>query len=101
MARTVAVRGAQGWSAHGAIYLLAATLASTALGMVLTFAPDVLYSPYEHPVDTLGALSLIRNGWDLSALDDQRMGGLIMWSAREPGVPLWGAGDVCPLVCRF
>ena len=34
---------------------------------------------YLHPKDELGALDLIRNGWGISAAQDQKLGGLLMW----------------------
>ncbi|RYX97440.1 MAG: cytochrome c oxidase assembly protein [Comamonadaceae bacterium] len=52
------------------IGVLAATLAHTGfLGAILTFTPGVLY-----PVQSAGAAA-----WQLSALDDQQLAGLIMW----------------------
>ncbi len=60
-------------------YLYSAALANTVLGIVLTFAPVVLYPAYLHPADELGALKLIRDGWGLTPRDDQELGGLFMW----------------------
>jgi putative membrane protein len=59
-------------------YLFAAMAASSVLGIILTFTPPGLYD-YLHPVDTLGALPLIRQGWGLTPEVDQEIGGLLMW----------------------
>lgn len=59
-------------------YLFAAMAASSVLGIILTFTPPGLYD-YLHPVDTLGALLLIRQGWGLTPEVDQQIGGLLMW----------------------
>ena len=61
------------------IYLFSAGVANTILGIILTFVPVGLYPAYLHPEDELGALSLIRNTWGLSAAEDQQLGGLFMW----------------------
>jgi cytochrome c oxidase assembly factor CtaG len=61
------------------IYIFSAGVANTILGIILTFVPVGLYPAYLHPEDELGALSLIRNTWGLSAAADQQLGGLIMW----------------------
>ena len=61
---------------HGALghgvavfYLFATALQTGALGALLTFAPTLWYPEY-------GATSLL---WGLTPLDDQQLGGLIMW----------------------
>jgi putative membrane protein len=59
-------------------YLFAAAAASSVLGIILTFTPPGLYD-YLHPVDTLGALPLIREKWGLTPAVDQQIGGLLMW----------------------
>jgi putative membrane protein len=61
------------------LYLFAAAAENSALGIILTFMPVGYYPAYLHPTDELGALSLIRDGWGLSAAADQRLGGLLMW----------------------
>jgi putative membrane protein len=67
-------------SAPGALgYLLAAALASSGLGIVLTVVPPGWYPAYLHPADPLGILPMIRDGWGLSAEADQQLGGLLMW----------------------
>lgn len=65
-------------------YLVAAAFVSSILGVIITFAPPGLYPAYEHPVDRLGALSLIRQGWGLSYALDQQVGGVIMWVTGGP-----------------
>jgi cytochrome c oxidase assembly factor CtaG len=60
------------------LYLFAAAAASSVLGIILTFSTPGLYD-YMHPVDTLGALPLLRDEWGLSPSVDQQVGGLLMW----------------------
>jgi putative membrane protein len=54
----------------GAAALLATMVSMGLLGAVLTFAPDPLYAPH---LSTTAA-------WSLSPLEDQQLGGLIMWA---------------------
>jgi cytochrome c oxidase assembly factor CtaG len=61
------------------LYLFTAGIATSALGIFLTFAPAGFYPAYLHPIDEFGALSLIRNVWGLSPATDQQLGGLLMW----------------------
>jgi putative membrane protein len=61
------------------LYLLAGAIGNSLLGIWLTFAPAVLYSPYLHPQDSLGILELLRSGWGLTPAVDQQIGGLLMW----------------------
>lgn len=61
------------------LYLFGAAIVCTLLGIVITFLPVGFYQPYLHPVDTLGALHLIRDGWGISAAEDQKLAGLFMW----------------------
>lgn len=63
----------------GIVYLFTACSACTALGIVLTFAPVGVCSIYLHPVDRLGILPLIRDGWGFTPARDQQVGGLLMW----------------------
>jgi putative membrane protein len=65
--------------AQSMIYLFAAAVVSTLLGIVITFLPVGLYKPYLHPDDELGALNLVRNTWGISAAEDQKLAGLLMW----------------------
>jgi cytochrome c oxidase assembly factor CtaG len=61
------------------LYLFVAMAASSVLGMLLTFTPPGLYPAYLHPVDRLGILPLLRDGWGLTPAADQQLGGLLMW----------------------
>jgi putative membrane protein len=73
------LRGRAMDTAPALAYLISAAVANTVLGVLLTFAPLGLYPAYLHPVDELGALSLIRTGWGLDAVADQQLGGVLMW----------------------
>jgi len=61
------------------VYLFSACVACTVLGVFVTFSPVAVCSVYIHPVDRLGALSLLRGGWGLTPEADQEIGGLMMW----------------------
>lgn len=61
------------------LYLFGAAAVSTVLGILITFLPVGFYRPYAHPLDELGALSLVRNTWGISALEDEKLAGLLMW----------------------
>jgi cytochrome c oxidase assembly factor CtaG len=61
------------------VYLFTACIACTVLGVLVTFSPVEVCSVYAHPVDRLGALSLLRGGWGLTPKVDQEIGGLLMW----------------------
>ena len=63
----------------GVVYLVAAALSSSLLGILLTFAPAGIYPTYLHPKDDYGLLSTIRRQWGLTPEVDQRAGGMIMW----------------------
>jgi cytochrome c oxidase assembly factor CtaG len=73
----------------GIVYLFTACTACTLLGIAITFSPVAVCSVYAHPVDRLGALSLLRGGWGLTPLRDQELGGLFMW---VPACLVYGAG---------
>lgn len=75
-------------------FLFTAAVASSVLGIILTFAPPGLYPAYLHPADTRGLLPLIRNVWGLSPAVDQQLGGLIMW---VPG----GLVYLCAIIGTF
>jgi cytochrome c oxidase assembly factor CtaG len=66
---------------HGAAcaYLGAAMLATTVLGILITFAPVGAYAAYLHPQDSLGILDALRQSWGLTIEADQELGGLLMW----------------------
>ncbi len=61
------------------LYLFAAVAENSALGIVITFMRVGHYPAYLHPDDDLHALSLIRDGWGLTAEEDQQLGGILMW----------------------
>jgi len=61
------------------VYLLAAALVSSGLGIVLTVTPPGLYPAYLHPADPIGILPMLRTTWGLSPEADQQLGGLLMW----------------------
>jgi putative membrane protein len=61
------------------IYLGLAAAMCTTLGIIFTVSETPYYACYANPSDDLGALKLIREGWGMSQLDDQKMGGAIMW----------------------
>jgi putative membrane protein len=63
----------------GILYLFTACVACTILGIVITFSPVEVCSVFAHPVDRLGVMPLVRDGWGLSAAKDQQVGGLLMW----------------------
>jgi cytochrome c oxidase assembly factor CtaG len=63
----------------GILYLFTACVACTLLGVVITFSPVEVCSVFAHPVDHLGVMPLVRDGWGLSAETDQQVGGLLMW----------------------
>ena len=61
------------------LYLFAACVACTVLGILVTLSPVQVCTAYAHPSDTLGALPLLRDGWGLTCKADQEIGGLMMW----------------------
>jgi cytochrome c oxidase assembly factor CtaG len=61
---------------------------NTVLGIVITFLPVGYYQPYLHPADELGALHLVRDIWGISAAEDEKLAGLLMW---VPGCTLYFA----------
>ncbi len=63
----------------GVMYLFAACLACSVLGMIITFSPVNVCSIYMHPVDRLGILAMIRQTWGMGHERDQQVGGLLMW----------------------
>lgn len=63
------VRSSKRGSAVGVIYLFTTAIHASVLGALLTFAPSVWYTPYLASAPH----------WGLSALEDQQLGGLIMW----------------------
>jgi putative membrane protein len=63
----------------GIAYLFTACTACTLLGIAVTFSPVEICAAYLSPVDRLGALPLLREGWGLTPQRDQQIGGLLMW----------------------
>jgi putative membrane protein len=61
------------------VYLFTACAACTILGILVTFSPTEVCSVYASPVDRLGVLPLVRDGWGLTPSADQEIGGLMMW----------------------
>jgi putative membrane protein len=61
------------------LYLFGAAVVSTLLGIIITFLPVGHYQPYLHPSDELGALHLVRQTWGISAAEDEKLAGLLMW----------------------
>jgi cytochrome c oxidase assembly factor CtaG len=51
------------------LYLFTTAVHSSVLGALLTFARDLWYSPYAETT----------RSWGLSPIQDQQLGGLIMW----------------------
>ena len=73
----------------GVVYLFTACVACTLLGIAITFSPVEVCSVFSHPVDTLGVMPLVRNGWGLTRENDQQIGGLLMW---VPACLIYGVG---------
>ncbi|HKP72772.1 MAG TPA: cytochrome c oxidase assembly protein [Pyrinomonadaceae bacterium] len=65
------VHGRQGWMGYGAatLYVFTTSVHSGLLGALLTFANSVWYPAYTGLTDS----------WGLTPLEDQQLGGLIMW----------------------
>lgn len=61
------------------VYLMSAAFATCLLGVLLAFAPAVLYPTYLHPTDVLGILPLLRDDWGLDPRADQQLAGMLMW----------------------
>jgi len=64
---------------RGVVYLTLAALFNGILGIIFTVSDTAYYPAYAHPEDEIGALSLIRESWGLDPLNDQKLGGAIMW----------------------
>src|SRR6185312_8780404 len=62
---------AQGRKSHGAavLYVFTTAVHTSILGALLTFAPHIWYPGY----------STTTQAWGLTPLEDQQLGGLIMW----------------------
>lgn len=79
-------------------YFFFAALASSFLGLFLSFAPTELFPAYLNPVDTSHLLPVIRGEWGLTAQADQQIGGVMMWTSGGFG---YLAGVVVVLVRWF
>lgn len=67
-------------SPPGAVgYLFSSCAACTVLGIILTLSPVTVCSIYTHPLDRLGLLGTVRQGWGITPVLDQQIGGLLMW----------------------
>ena len=73
----------------GVLYLFTACAACTLLGILITFSPVRVCSVFAHPVDRLGVMPLVRDGWGLTPEKDQQIGGLLMW---VPACLVYGVG---------
>jgi cytochrome c oxidase assembly factor CtaG len=82
----------------GVLYLFTACVACTLLGILITFSPVRVCSVFAHPVDGLGVMPLVRDGWGLSAERDQQIGGLLMW---VPACLVYGVGILGVLARLF
>lgn len=78
------IHGRKGWMGYGAavLYLFTTSVHSGALGALITFASSVWYPAYLTTTQT----------WGLTPLEDQQLGGLIMWIPA--GLVYVGAGLV-------
>jgi putative membrane protein len=79
------------------VYLFTACSACTILGILVTFSPIEVCSVYASPVDRLGALPLLRDGWGLTPKADQEIGGLLMW---VPGCAIYAA-SILAMYARY
>jgi len=61
------------------IYLTVAGFLASILGMIYTMSDVAFYAAYANPDDHHNLLPLIREQWGLSQLEDQKLGGAIMW----------------------
>jgi putative membrane protein len=82
----------------GIVYLFTACVACTLLGVAITFSPVEVCSVFAHPVDRLGVMPLVREGWGLTAERDQQIGGLLMW---VPACVVYGVAILAVLARIF
>jgi putative membrane protein len=83
---------------NAVLYLSAACIFCSILGLLITFAPVGIYTHYIHIVDRFGFLNRIRNEGGISILVDQQMAGLIMW---VPGCLIYLSGSMYLLMKWF
>ena len=60
------------------VYLTAAGLANSVLGIVFTIATQPFYTLYAHPHDS-DFVRRLRESWGLDPVTDQQLGGALMW----------------------
>ncbi len=65
------------WSAT--LYLFAAMIASSVLGIILALSNGVLYPIYDQLPDPHGMRPTLRGAWGMTAIGDQQAGGALMW----------------------
>jgi cytochrome c oxidase assembly factor CtaG len=82
----------------GMVYLFTACTACTLLGILITFSPVEVCSVFVHPIDRLGVMPLVRDGWGLTPERDQQVGGLLMW---VPACLVYGVGIMGQLARVF
>ncbi len=81
----------------GVVYLFSACIGCTLLGILITFSPVEVCPAFLHPKGGMGLLVLIRQGWGLSAAEDQQIGGLLMW---VPACAVY-TGGIVGMLARF
>ena len=64
---------------NAVLYLSAACIFCSILGLLITFSPAGIYTRYIHTADHFGFLNMIRNQRGISAVVDRQIAGLIMW----------------------
>ena len=62
-----------------AVYLAVAGFLASILGMIYTMSDVPFYAAYANPHDHHNLLPLFREQWGLTQLEDQKLGGAIMW----------------------
>jgi putative membrane protein len=73
------VKGKRLMTVNAVLYLSAACIFCSILGLMITFAPAGVYTHFENITDHYGFLQMIRNEEGISVLVDQQIAGLIMW----------------------
>jgi putative membrane protein len=62
------------------LYLFSACVTCSVLGIIITLSPVAVCPVYSRPpIDRVGMLLTIREGWGLTPECDQQVGGLLMW----------------------
>jgi putative membrane protein len=83
---------------NAVLYLSAACIFCSLLGLMITFSPGGIYTPYEHITDRFGFLHMIRDENGLTSLVDRQMAGLIMW---VPGCLIYLSASIYILMKWF